>query len=408
MVNIYDTLKNLIGPDLVSKAATTLGESNAKVSTAVSAIIPSLLGKLIKEGNTSGIRETIEMAGKNDLVNDLNGIFGGNCIYNNINVGDKLAGAILGNKTSEFNSAVAAKAGIPTASAGKLTHMVSTAIAAFLGNRMAKHNDSMADILAELDNEKAAIARDIPANIYTLLGLSPVLGNRTTTATNEPVAKKSGNGWIWWVIILLLLLLCWFWWRSCHRNKVVDNNRTAYVEHVDTVRARPVATVDDNTTRNGVRTEVTLPDGRKINVYKGGAEDNLVTYLNSDYYKNANDNDLKSKWFEFDNIEFQFDSADELTAGSKQQLDNLVQVLKAYPDVKIRIGGYADKVGSDPANMKISKERAEYIKSYFESNGVNGNRVDTRGFGEEYAQYPADAPDSLRAHDRNIALRIVK
>lgn len=407
MINIYDSLKNLVGADLVSKAASTLGESNAKVSTAVSIIIPSLLAKLHKEGNTSAIRDTIEHAGNNNAIDSINGIFSGNCIYNNVNVGDRLEDAVLGSKKADFISAVAAKAGMSTANTGKLTKWVSAALAAFFGNRVVKHNDSMGDILSELDNEKVSIANDIPANIRSILGLAPVTATRTTTTKAAEPVRKSGMGWLWLILGLLLLLLIWFWWRSCNRNKVVTHDRT-HVERVDTVRTAPVATTVDNDNRNGVRTEVTLPDGRKINVYKNGAEDQLITYLNSDSYKNASDNNLKNKWFEFDNIDFEFNSADELTAGSQQQLNNLVTVLKAYPDVKIRIGGYADKVGNNPENMKISKERAEYIKSYFEKNGINGSRIDTKGFGEEYAQYPADAPDSVRAQDRNIALRVVK
>ncbi|MCD7970585.1 MAG: OmpA family protein [Alistipes sp.] len=404
MQKIYETLKDLIGPELVSKAASTLGESNAKVSTAVSAIIPSLLGKMLKEGNTGPIREAIETAGKNDVYKNLKGIFSGNCIYNNINVGEKFQNAVLGNKSSEFVSAIAAKAGIPTANAGKLTNYVSAAIAGYLGDRMVNHNDSCADIFNELESEKPKIMADIPSNIYSILGLSPVLGNKETV--REP--EKKNNGWIIWLIIcLLLLLLLWFWWRSCNRNRV-EQNRANHIERVEPQPEREVAVVHQDNNNDRVRTEITLPDGKTINVYRRGAEERMVNYLNSDAYKNASEDDLKDRWFEFDNIEFEFASADELTAGSEEQLRNIAQILKSYPDAKVRIGGYADKVGSDPSNMELSKRRAEFIKSYFEKQGVNGSRIDTRGFGEEYAKYPANAPDSLRAKDRDIALRLVK
>ncbi|MCC8034853.1 MAG: DUF937 domain-containing protein, partial [Rikenellaceae bacterium] len=282
MIKIYDTLKDLIGPELVSKAASNLGESNAKVSTAVSAIIPSILGKILKEGNTTAIRENIEYAGKNDIINNINGIFSGNCIFNNVNIGERFSNSVLGNRQSDFVSAIAAKAGIPTANAGKLTNYVSAAIAAFLGNRVNKHNDSMSDIMAELENEKPRIMADIPSNLYSILGLSPAVGNRNTTTVAEP---KKNNGWIIWLIIaLLLLLLLWFWWRSCNRAKVNHDYRTDRVEHVDTVRTQPVAQVDNSSNR--VRTEINLPDGRTINVYRHGAEDKMIKFLNSDNYKN--------------------------------------------------------------------------------------------------------------------------
>jgi len=44
MLRIFDSLKSLISPELVSKASAMLGEDGAKVSSAISPVIASLLG----------------------------------------------------------------------------------------------------------------------------------------------------------------------------------------------------------------------------------------------------------------------------------------------------------------------------------------------------------------------------
>ncbi len=61
---------------------------------------------------------------------------------------------------------------------------------------------------------------------------------------------------------------------------------------------------------------------------------------------------MKNKWFSFDDLNFKFGTT-ELVPESKRQLDNIVAILKAFPDVKIKIGGYTDKKGDDAANKNF-------------------------------------------------------
>jgi outer membrane protein OmpA-like peptidoglycan-associated protein len=51
---------------------------------------------------------------------------------------------------------------------------------------------------------------------------------------------------------------------------------------------------------------------------------------------------LKSTWFTFDNVNFKSGSSTELDANSIGQLDNILAILKAFPESKIKIGGYTD------------------------------------------------------------------
>ncbi|MBW8523381.1 OmpA family protein [Chryseobacterium chendengshani] len=143
--------------------------------------------------------------------------------------------------------------------------------------------------------------------------------------------------------------------------------------------------------------------------YRGGMEDRMITFLKSDGYKNAADDaSLKDGWYDFDHVNFKMGSANELEAGSQGQLDNLVAILKAYPDAKIKIGGYTDKTGDEAANVKLSTERAAYIKDWLSKQGLQSQVLGSEGYGSKYATVDASASDSERAIDRKMSVRFAK
>ncbi|MEN2434840.1 OmpA family protein [Weeksellaceae bacterium A-14] len=142
---------------------------------------------------------------------------------------------------------------------------------------------------------------------------------------------------------------------------------------------------------------------------KSGMEEQLIGFLKSGAYNHAaDDSALKAKWFDFDNITFKTGSSDQLEAGSDVQLKNLAEILKAYPEAKIKIGGYTDKTGNEEVNRKISQARALFIKSQLEKLGTGAQVVSAEGYGSEFAAVPATASDTERAKDRRMAVRFTK
>lgn len=154
-------------------------------------------------------------------------------------------------------------------------------------------------------------------------------------------------------------------------------------------------------------TEVSLPNGTKLQAYPGGIEDQLIKFLGSDDYKNGTAESLKDKWFNFDDLNFSFGTT-ELAPESKRQLDNIVAILKAFPDAKIKIGGYTDKKGDDAANKKLSDERAKAVKAALERAGVGSQVPEAEGYGEQFATVPETASDDERKIDRKTSIRLLK
>ena len=161
------------------------------------------------------------------------------------------------------------------------------------------------------------------------------------------------------------------------------------------------------TTADRKLTEVSLPDGTKLQAYPGGIEDQLIKFIQSDDYKNGTADTLKDKWFSFDDLNFKFSST-ELVPESKRQLDNVVAILKAFADVKIKIGGYTDKKGDDAANKKLSDARAKAVKAALDKAGVGAQVPEAEGYGEQFAKVPETASDKEREADRKTSVRLLK
>jgi OOP family OmpA-OmpF porin len=80
------------------------------------------------------------------------------------------------------------------------------------------------------------------------------------------------------------------------------------------------------------------------------------------------------------NLEFDFGKA-TIRDHSFPSLDRVAQLL-IDKNFSLKLAGHTDNVGSGDANLKLSKDRAEAIKSYLVSKGVNASRVEATGYGK--------------------------
>jgi len=80
------------------------------------------------------------------------------------------------------------------------------------------------------------------------------------------------------------------------------------------------------------------------------------------------------------NLEFDFGKS-TLRSTSYPTLNRVADLLKSK-DFSLKLAGHTDYVGSDAANMKLSKDRSESVKSYLVSQGANSSRIEAIGYGE--------------------------
>lgn len=70
-----------------------------------------------------------------------------------------------------------------------------------------------------------------------------------------------------------------------------------------------------------------------------------------------------------------------LNTVSKSALTQFANSLKANPDTDVQIYGHTDSTGSDKINLPLSKERANSVEKFMESQGISAVRMVTDGYG---------------------------
>jgi len=94
----------------------------------------------------------------------------------------------------------------------------------------------------------------------------------------------------------------------------------------------------------------------------------------------------------------------ELLPAAQDQLDQVAKALKDQGDLKpMVVEGYTDSVGSDQANLKLSKERAEAVRSYLISKGVPADKITAVGKGKANPVASNDTPEG-RANNRRVEI----
>jgi OOP family OmpA-OmpF porin len=102
---------------------------------------------------------------------------------------------------------------------------------------------------------------------------------------------------------------------------------------------------------------------------------------------------------------FDFDKAVVKPAG-KAKLDDLIAKIKGINLEVIIAVGHTDSIGSDAYNQKLSVRRAEAVKAYLVSKGIEKNRVYTEGKGEKQP-VASNKTNEGRAKNRRVEIEVV-
>lgn len=103
-------------------------------------------------------------------------------------------------------------------------------------------------------------------------------------------------------------------------------------------------------------------------------------------------------------IQFKVGSAD-LTKESFGLLDDVASILKSNPEIKLTVEGHTSSDGPYDVNMKLSKSRAEKVKTYLESKGIEAERLITIGYGPD-RPLNAGKTDAEKVKNRRVELKL--
>jgi OOP family OmpA-OmpF porin len=94
-----------------------------------------------------------------------------------------------------------------------------------------------------------------------------------------------------------------------------------------------------------------------------------------------------------------------LVEGSIALLDQAVDVLKRYPNVRVEVDGHTDSIGTDQYNQGLSERRATVVYEYLTAHGIERSRLlGPKGFGESK---PIDTNKTKEGRARNRRTELV-
>lgn len=106
------------------------------------------------------------------------------------------------------------------------------------------------------------------------------------------------------------------------------------------------------------------------------------------------------------NIYFDFDRA-TLRQESYNELNKLESMMKQNPGMKVELGGHTDAVGSKAFNLSLSKRRAEAVKTFLTSKGIDPRRVTVVGYGKSRPLASNDDEKEGRELNRRVEFKVL-
>ena len=110
-------------------------------------------------------------------------------------------------------------------------------------------------------------------------------------------------------------------------------------------------------------------------------------------------------------VNFDFDKS-KLRPDAVAILNEAIEVLKKYPELKVEVAGHTDSIGTDAYNQKLSERRAKAVYDYLTSHGIDAGRlIGPHGYGESRPIAPNTNPDGTdnpegRAKNRRTELNV--
>jgi peptidoglycan-associated lipoprotein len=104
-----------------------------------------------------------------------------------------------------------------------------------------------------------------------------------------------------------------------------------------------------------------------------------------------------------DRVFFAVDQSD-ISGEGQSTLDRQATWLKQYPNVSLTVEGHADERGTREYNLALGERRANAIRSYLMSQGIDGSRLNTVSYGKERPAVTESNPEGWAQNRRGISV----
>jgi outer membrane protein OmpA-like peptidoglycan-associated protein len=395
--SMMDSILGMVTPEMKQAIASRLGESAQAVQGGLGAATAATLSGLASNAGDSDflgqIMGLVTGGGGQNILGSLPSIASGGPSGATGDLVSKFLPMVFGSNQAQVTNQIAQQAGISAASAGGILKMAAPLVLGYLARMQSTGSLNASSLGSMLKAEApglpgAGMHKGAAETMSSGAGrAAPAIGSGVDSAA------ASGSRWLVPLAILGAVILAWLLFRS------LSGPGTPAV-------TAPVVAAADNAANAawaalGEMTRMKLADGTELNAPANGVESKLIAYLND-----PNSTLSEDKWFDFDRLLFDTGKA-TLQPSSQEQINNIGAILKAYPKVKIRLGGYMDNTGDAAANVTLSDARANGVMAELAKLGTDAARMSAKGYGEEHP-VADNTTEEGRAKSRRISLRVTE
>ncbi len=403
---LIDTLSGFITPDLLKGASAAFGESETGTSKALQAAIPAVLAGMLNKTSDHGAMGMLDGLLKNSandgsVLSNLGSLVGGGAPSPLQQLGGKFLDGIFGSQMGPIAAAIAQMAGVRSSSMTSLLGMAAPIIMSVIGSKMKTSGIGLA---ALLNGERQSIMAAVPGGLAGVLGaLSPASVPHVPTphAPAHAPATEGGTGWLL-PLVGLLVVGGVLWTLMGRMSAPAAPSPSAAPVATTPAPVEPAPLPSTLWPDLGAFARRVLPSGAgELNIPERGIETRLLAFI-----ENAALPVDSTTWFDFDRILFDTGAA-TLRSESDEQIANIAAILKAFPAVALKIGGYTDNTGAAAANQRLSQARAEAVMQAIVAKGVESARLEAEGYGD---QHPVadNGTEEGRQKNRRVSVRVTK
>jgi OmpA-OmpF porin, OOP family len=404
-MNLLDLVKTqLTGGDTLGAISGLLGESPTATTAGIGAALPTLLGSVIQSGSSSGgaasLLNLIKDGGHDgSILDNLGAMLGGGSATNGLlSAGSGILTSLLGNKLGAISGLLGQVTGLKGGSISTLLNLVAPILMGSIGKQVTSQGLGASGLMNLLSSQSDFVKAALPAGMGSLLGFANIpTGSNINVGSSSSSSEGGFNFWPW-LIGAAVLLGGLYGWKTCNAPKIDTSIVDKAVDATKDAANSAANTAKDAVVKIGEMFKVSLPGGVVLDVPKGSLEDGIVAFIQS------TDTISKNKWFDFDRLTFETGKA-TLKAESQAQLANVAAIMKAFPNVKIKIGGYTDNVGNAASNIKLSGDRAKNVMGELVKLGTEATRMEAEGYGDQHPIASNDTEEG-RAKNRRISISV--
>ena len=401
--SILDGVLSMVTPEMKQALASRLGESPTAVQSGLGTAAAATLGGLVsKAGDTSFLNQIIGLVSGSSgqgILSNLSSIASTGTTSGISDIVSRFLPMVFGGQQNQVTNLMTQRAGISPTAASSLLQTAVPLILGFFAKLHASGSLNTSSLANMLTAEGPNLQKFLPTGFLSNFSSTAAgASSRMVAAEHRAEDKVKGMNWMAVLGVLVALFVVWFVYRALEGSKT--STTAAVASNVVGNAASNAATTASNAWASlGSFYKTTLPDGTELNIPQYGVENKLIAFI-QDNSKPVDTN----TWFDFDRLLFDTGSA-TLQPASDEQLRNIAEIMKAYPNVKIKIGGYTDNTGDKAANQKLSADRANNVLAELEKLGVAPDRLEAQGYGEDHP-VADNTTDEGKQKNRRISLRV--